>query len=176
MDRGNLGFGSTYKYHQFLKMEKVHVGPCCRSLFTSMLGNTKATGAKNDPQCSSHKLFSSKSIAKWRRRLATVDKWPSIKDSAKSVSLECDLGIMDVCIGTTFKFNEITFTLHWNTAKRWNFRGTIVFTSWVKGLSIYQATEMIVMVVETPSPKNFHWIYPVELNRLISYEMERICG
>ena len=102
------------------------------------------------------------------------------KDSAGSIShIECDTIIMDEkSKSDTIPFNEIhnsQVSLE-HEAKVSKISEEQLYYLMSRGLSEAEATEMIVMGFVEPFTKELPMEYAVELNRLISYEMEGSVG
>ena len=99
------------------------------------------------------------------------------KDSKKSVShIECDTILMDdLSKSDTIPFNEIH-----NSQVALEHEAKVseeqLYYLMSRGLSEQEATEMIVMGFVEPFTKELPMEYAVELNRLISYEMEGSVG
>ena len=112
--------------------------------------------------------------------MTTVDKLLSNKDSKKSVShIECDTILMDdLSKSDTIPFNEIhnSQVALEHEAKVSKISEEQLYYLMSRGLSEQEATEMIVMGFVEPFTKELPMEYAVELNRLISYEMEGSVG
>ena len=102
------------------------------------------------------------------------------KDSKKSVShIECDTILMDdLSKSDTIPFNEIhnSQVALEHEAKVSKISEEQLYYLMSRGLSEQEATEMIVMGFVEPFTKELPMEYAVELNRLISYEMEGSVG
>ena len=102
------------------------------------------------------------------------------KNSKKSVShIECDTIIMDdLSASDTIPFNEIhnSQVALEHEAKVSKISEEQLYYLMSRGLSESEATEMIVMGFVEPFTKELPMEYAVELNRLISYEMEGSVG
>ncbi|SFC33896.1 Uncharacterized protein family (UPF0051) [Alkalibacterium subtropicum] len=102
------------------------------------------------------------------------------RDSAGSIShIECDTIIMDdLSKSDTIPFNEIhnsNVSLE-HEAKVSKISEEQLYYLMSRGLDEETATEMIVMGFVEPFTKELPMEYAVELNRLISYEMEGSVG
>ena len=139
------------------------------------------TGAKmihNAPHTSSSIV--SKSIAKGGGKVDYRGQVTFNKNSKKSVShIECDTIIMDdLSASDTIPFNEIhnSQVALEHEAKVSKISEEQLYYLMSRGLSESEATEMIVMGFVEPFTKELPMEYAVELNRLISYEMEGSVG
>ena len=139
------------------------------------------TGAKmihNAPNTSSSIV--SKSIAKDGGEVNYRGQVTFAKNSKRSIShIECDTIIMDQASKSdTIPFNEIhngQVSLE-HEAKVSKISEEQLFYLMSRGLSESEATEMIIMGFVEPFTKELPMEYAVELNRLISYEMEGSVG
>ena len=177
---GNLGAKTTMKY------PSVYLdGPGARGTMLSIaFANTNQhqdTGAKmihNAPHTSSSIV--SKSIAKGGGKVDYRGQVTFGKNSQKSVShIECDTIIMDdISASDTIPFNEIhnSQVALEHEAKVSKISEEQLYYLMSRGLSESEATEMIVMGFVEPFTKELPMEYAVELNRLISYEMEGSVG
>lgn len=177
---GNLGAKTTMKY------PSVYLdGPGARgtmlSIAFSNAGQHQDTGAKmihNAPHTSSSIV--SKSIAKGGGKVDYRGQVTFNKDSKKSVShIECDTILMDdISKSDTIPFNEIhnSQVALEHEAKVSKISEEQLYYLMSRGLSESEATEMIVMGFVEPFTKELPMEYAVELNRLISYEMEGSVG
>jgi Fe-S cluster assembly protein SufB len=144
-------------------------------------GQVQDTGAKmihNAPQTSSSIV--SKSIAKDGGAVNYRGQVTFSKDSAGSIShIECDTIIMDeLSKSDTIPYNEIhnsNVALE-HEAKVSKISEEQLYYLMSRGLDEETATEMIVMGFVEPFSKELPMEYAVELNRLISYEMEGSVG
>ena len=144
-------------------------------------GQHQDTGAKmihNAPHTSSSIV--SKSIAKGGGKVDYRGQVTFNKNSKKSVShIECDTIIMDdLSASDTIPFNEIhnSQVALEHEAKVSKISEEQLYYLMSRGLSESEATEMIVMGFVEPFTKELPMEYAVELNRLISYEMEGSVG
>lgn len=177
---GNLGANKTMKYPAvFLD------GPGARGTMLSIaFANNQQiqdTGAKmihNAPNTSSSIV--SKSIAKGGGEVNYRGQVTFNKASKKSIShIECDTIIMDdISKSDTIPFNEIhnSQVALEHEAKVSKISEEQLYYLMSRGLSEIEATEMIVMGFVEPFTKELPMEYAVELNRLISYEMEGSVG
>jgi Fe-S cluster assembly protein SufB len=177
---GNLGSKVTMKY------PAVYLdGPGARGTMLSIAvageGQIQDTGAKmihNAPNTSS--TIVSKSIAKSGGETNYRGQVYFGKHSDHSKShVECDTIIMDEkSKSDTIPFNEIhnsNVSLE-HEAKVSKISEEQLYYLMSRGLSESEATEMIVMGFVEPFTKELPMEYAVELNRLISYEMEGSVG
>ncbi|WP_027108534.1 Fe-S cluster assembly protein SufB [Lacticigenium naphthae] len=177
---GNLGSKITMKY------PSVHLnGPGARGTMLSIAmageGQNQDTGAKmihNAPNTSSSIV--SKSIAKDGGEVNYRGQVTFGKNSGGSIShIECDTIIMDdKSKSDTIPFNEIhnsNVSLE-HEAKVSKISEEQLYYLMSRGLSEETATEMIVMGFVEPFTKELPMEYAVELNRLISFEMEGSVG
>ncbi|HCS93992.1 MAG TPA: Fe-S cluster assembly protein SufB [Bavariicoccus seileri] len=177
---GNLGAKTTMKYPSvFLEGE----GARGTMLSVAFAGKNQVqdTGCKmihNAPHTSSSVV--SKSISKDGgevnyRGQVTFDKAAEYSAS----HIECDTIIMDeLSKSDTIPFNEIhnsKATLE-HEAKVSKISEEQLFYLMSRGISESEATEMIIMGFVEPFTKELPMEYAVELNRLISYEMEGSVG
>ena len=144
-------------------------------------GQHQDTGAKmihNAPHTSSSIV--SKSIARNGGKVDYRGQVTFNKDSKKSVShIECDTILMDdLSKSDTIPFNEIhnSQVALEHEAKVSKISEEQLYYLMSRGLSEQEATEMIVMGFVEPFTKELPMEYAVELNRLISYEMEGSVG
>ncbi|HHD5154787.1 TPA: Fe-S cluster assembly protein SufB [Streptococcus pyogenes] len=177
---GNLGAKTTMKY------PSVYLdGPGARGTMLSIAfanaGQHQDTGAKmihNAPHTSSSIV--SKSIAKSGGKVDYRGQVTFNKQSKKSVShIECDTILMDdISKSDTIPFNEIhnSQVALEHEAKVSKISEEQLYYLMSRGLSESEATEMIVMGFVEPFTKELPMEYAVELNRLISYEMEGSVG
>lgn len=177
---GNLGAKTTMKY------PSVYLdGPGARGTMLSIAfanaGQHQDTGAKmihNAPHTSSSIV--SKSIAKGGGKVDYRGQVTFNKQSKKSVShIECDTILMDdISKSDTIPFNEIhnSQVALEHEAKVSKISEEQLYYLMSRGLSESEATEMIVMGFVEPFTKELPMEYAVELNRLISYEMEGSVG
>ena len=122
----------------------------------------------------------SKSIAKDGGEVNYRGQVTFAKNSKRSIShIECDTIIMDQASKSdTIPFNEIhngQVSLE-HEAKVSKISEEQLFYLMSRGLSESEATEMIIMGFVEPFTKELPMEYAVELNRLISYEMEGSVG
>ena len=177
---GNLGAKTTMKY------PSVYLdGPGARGTMLSIAfanaGQHQDTGAKmihNAPHTSSSIV--SKSIAKGGGKVDYRGQVTFNKNSKKSVShIECDTILMDdLSKSDTIPYNEIhnSQVALEHEAKVSKISEEQLYYLMSRGLSENEATEMIVMGFVEPFTKELPMEYAVELNRLISYEMEGSVG
>lgn len=161
-------------------MAKVPVARCYRLPFfgANQIQDTGAKMIHNAPNTSSSIV--SKSIAKDGGEVNYRGQVTFGKDSAGSIShIECDTIIMDEkSKSDTIPFNEIhnsQVSLE-HEAKVSKISEEQLYYLMSRGLSEAEATEMIVMGFVEPFTKELPMEYAVELNRLISYEMEGSVG
>ncbi len=113
-------------------------------------------------------------------RLTTVDKSLSTRILRNLVPhIECDTILMDdLSKSDTIPFNEIhnSQVALEHEAKVSKISEEQLYYLMSRGLSEQEATEMIVMGFVEPFTKELPMEYAVELNRLISYEMEGSVG
>lgn len=177
---GNLGAKTTMKYPSIILKEEYARGNVI-SVAMAGEGQVQDTGTKVihlAPHTSSSIV--SKSIS---REGGAVDYRgqvyiaPEAKDSFSHI--ECDTIIMDErSRSDTIPFNEIhnaDVSLE-HEAKVSKISEEQLYYLMSRGLSESQATEMIVMGFVEPFAKELPMEYAVELNRLISYEMEGSVG
>lgn len=177
---GNIGSKTTMKYPSIILN-----GEGAKGTVTTMAmageGQVQDTGAKlihNAPNTSSNII--SKSIARdggvvnYRGQIYVSDK---AKNSDSHI--ECDTIILDEkSKSDTIPFNEIHHS-HVNLeheAKVSKISESQLYYLMSRGLSEEEATQMIVMGFVEPISKELPMEYAVELNRLISYEMEGSVG
>lgn len=177
---GNLGAAITMKY------PAVYLdGPGARGTMLSIAFANRSqiqdTGAKmihNAPNTSSSIV--SKSIAKGGGEVNYRGQVTFNAASKKSVShIECDTIIMDdISKSDTIPFNEIhnSQVALEHEAKVSKISEEQLYYLMSRGLTESEATEMIVMGFVEPFTKELPMEYAVELNRLISYEMEGSVG
>ncbi|GAA0483624.1 Fe-S cluster assembly protein SufB [Alkalibacterium sp. s-m-22] len=177
---GNLGAKTTMKY------PSIHLnGRGARGTTMSIAmageGQVQDTGAKmihNAPNTSSSIV--SKSIAKDGGTVNYRGQVTFGKNSGGSIShIECDTILMDdLSKSDTIPFNEIhnsNVALE-HEAKVSKISEEQLYYLMSRGLDEETATEMIVMGFVEPFTKELPMEYAVELNRLISYEMEGSVG
>ncbi|GAA0366795.1 Fe-S cluster assembly protein SufB [Alkalibacterium iburiense] len=177
---GNLGAKTTMKY------PSIHLnGRGARGTTMSIAmageGQVQDTGAKmihNAPNTSSSIV--SKSIAKDGGAVNYRGQVTFGRDSAGSIShIECDTIIMDeLSKSDTIPYNEIhnsNVALE-HEAKVSKISEEQLYYLMSRGLDEETATEMIIMGFVEPFTKELPMEYAVELNRLISYEMEGSVG
>lgn len=177
---GNLGAKTTMKYPSVYLDGKGARGTMLSIAFAGA-NQIQDTGAKmihNAPNTSSSIV--SKSIAKDGGEVNYRGQVTFGKDSAGSIShIECDTIIMDEkSKSDTIPFNEIhnsQVSLE-HEAKVSKISEEQLYYLMSRGLSEAEATEMIVMGFVEPFTKELPMEYAVELNRLISYEMEGSVG
>ncbi|MCH4177522.1 MAG: Fe-S cluster assembly protein SufB [Streptococcaceae bacterium] len=177
---GNLGAKATMKYPA-VYLDGAGARGTMLSIAFAGKGQEQDTGAKmihNAPHTSSSIV--SKSISKDGgavnyRGQVTFNK-PSIKSASH---IECDTIIMDdISKSDTIPFNEIhnSQVALEHEAKVSKISEEQLYYLMSRGLSESEATEMIVMGFVEPFTKELPMEYAVELNRLISYEMEGSVG
>ena len=177
---GNLGAKTTMKYPSVYLDGEGARGTMLSIAFANK-GQHQDTGAKmihNAPHTSSSIV--SKSIAKGGGKVDYRGQVTFNKESKKSVShIECDTIIMDdISRSDTIPFNEIhnSQVALEHEAKVSKISEEQLYYLMSRGLSEQEATEMIVMGFVEPFTKELPMEYAVELNRLISYEMEGSVG
>ena len=177
---GNLGAEVTMKYPSVYLDGEGARGTMLSIAFANA-GQHQDTGAKmnhNAPHTSSSIV--SKSIAKGGGKVDYRGQVTFNKNSKKSVShIECDTIIMDdLSASDTIPFNEIhnSQVALEHEAKVSKISEEQLYYLMSRGLSESEATEMIVMGFVEPFTKELPMEYAVELNRLISYEMEGSVG
>lgn len=177
---GNLGAKTTMKYPSVYLDGEGARGTMLSIAFANK-GQHQDTGAKmihNAPHTSSSIV--SKSIAKGGGKVDYRGQVTFNKGSKKSVShIECDTIIMDdISRSDTIPFNEIhnSQVALEHEAKVSKISEEQLYYLMSRGLSEQEATEMIVMGFVEPFTKELPMEYAVELNRLISYEMEGSVG
>ena len=177
---GNLGAKTTMKYPSVYLDGEGARGTMLSIAFANA-GQHQDTGAKmihNAPHTSSSIV--SKSIAKGGGKVDYRGQVSFNKNSKKSVShIECDTIIMDdLSASDTIPFNEIhnSQVALEHEAKVSKISEEQLYYLMSRGLSESEATEMIVMGFVEPFTKELPMEYAVELNRLISYEMEGSVG
>ena len=177
---GNLGAKTTMKYPSVYLDGEGARGTMLSIAFANA-GQHQDTGAKmihNAPHTSSSIV--SKSIAKGGGKVDYRGQVTFNKNSKKSVShIECDTIIMDdLSASDTIPFNEIhnSQVALEHEAKVSRISEEQLYYLMSRGLSESEATEMIVMGFVEPFTKELPMEYAVELNRLISYEMEGSVG
>lgn len=177
---GNLGAKTTMKYPSVYLDGEGARGTMLSIAFANK-GQRQDTGAKmihNAPHTSSSIV--SKSIAKGGGKVDYRGQVTFNKESKKSVShIECDTIIMDdISRSDTIPFNEIhnSQVALEHEAKVSKISEEQLYYLMSRGLSEQEATEMIVMGFVEPFTKELPMEYAVELNRLISYEMEGSVG
>ena len=177
---GNLGVEVTMKYPSVYLDGEGARGTMLSIAFANA-GQHQDTGAKmihNAPHTSSSIV--SKSIARNGGKVDYRGQVTFNKDSKKSVShIECDTILMDdLSKSDTIPFNEIhnSQVALEHEAKVSKISEEQLYYLMSRGLSEQEATEMIVMGFVEPFTKELPMEYAVELNRLISYEMEGSVG
>ena len=177
---GNLGAKTTMKYPSVYLDGEGARGTMLSIAFANK-GQHQDTGAKmihNAPHTSSSIV--SKSIAKGGGKVDYRGQVTFNKNSKKSVShIECDTILMDdISSSDTIPFNEIhnSQVALEHEAKVSKISEEQLYYLMSRGLSEQEATEMIVMGFVEPFTKELPMEYAVELNRLISYEMEGSVG
>ena len=177
---GNLGAEVTMKYPSVYLDGEGARGTMLSIAFANA-GQHQDTGAKmihNAPHTSSSIV--SKSIARNGGKVDYRGQVTFNKDSKKSVShIECDTILMDdLSKSDTITFNEIhnSQVALEHEAKVSKISEEQLYYLMSRGLSEQEATEMIVMGFVEPFTKELPMEYAVELNRLISYEMEGSVG
>nr|WP_057491676.1 Fe-S cluster assembly protein SufB [Streptococcus orisasini] len=177
---GNLGAHTTMKYPSVYLDGEGARGTMLSIAFANH-GQHQDTGAKmihNAPHTSSSIV--SKSIAKGGGKVDYRGQVTFNKASKKSVShIECDTIIMDdISASDTIPFNEIhnSQVALEHEAKVSKISEEQLYYLMSRGLTESEATEMIVMGFVEPFTKELPMEYAVELNRLISYEMEGSVG
>ncbi len=177
---GNLGAEVTMKYPSVMLDGEGARGTMLSIAFANA-GQHQDTGAKmihNAPHTSSSIV--SKSIARNGGKVDYRGQVTFNKDSKKSVShIECDTILMDdISKSDTIPFNEIhnSQVALEHEAKVSKISEEQLYYLMSRGLSEQEATEMIVMGFVEPFTKELPMEYAVELNRLISYEMEGSVG
>ena len=177
---GNLGAKTTMKYPSVYLDGEGARGTMLSIAFANK-GQHQDTGAKmihNAPHTSSSIV--SKSIAKGGGKVDYRGQVTFNKESKKSVShIECDTIIMDdISRSDTIPFNEIhnSQVALEHEAKVSKISEEQLYYLMSRGLSEQEAPEMIVMGFVEPFTKELPMEYAVELNRLISYEMEGSVG
>lgn len=177
---GNLGAKTTMKYPSVYLDGEGARGTMLSIAFANK-GQHQDTGAKmihNAPHTSSSIV--SKSIAKGGGKVDYRGQVTFNKESKKSVShIECDTILMDdISRSDTIPFNEIhnSQVALEHEAKVSKISEEQLYYLMSRGLSEQEATEMIVMGFVEPFTKELPMEYAVELNRLISYEMEGSVG
>jgi Fe-S cluster assembly protein SufB len=177
---GNLGSKTTMKYPAVILDGQGSRGTMLSIAFANA-GQIQDTGAKmihRAPNTSSSIV--SKSIAKGGGETNYRGTVVFSKDSKNSTShVECDTIIMDeFSRSDTFPFNEAhnsQVTLE-HEAKVSKISEEQLYYLMSRGLTAAEATQMIVMGFVEPFTKELPMEYAVELNRLISYEMEGSVG
>ena len=177
---GNLGAEVTMKYPSVYLDGEGARGTMLSIAFANA-GQHQDTGAKmihNAPHTSSSIV--SKSIARNGGKVDYRGQVTFNKDSKKSVShIECDTILMDdLSKSDTIPFNEIhnSQVALEHEAKVSKISEEQLYYLMSRGLSEQEATEMIVIGFVEPFTKELPMEYAVELNRLISYEMEGSVG
>lgn len=177
---GNLGAKTTMKYPSVYLDGQGARGTMLSIAFASA-NQVQDTGAKmihNAPNTSSSIV--SKSIAKDGGEVNYRGQVTFGPKSQGSIShIECDTIIMDdQSKSDTIPFNEIhngQVSLE-HEAKVSKISEEQLYYLMSRGLTESEATEMIVMGFVEPFTKELPMEYAVELNRLISYEMEGSVG
>ena len=177
---GNLGAHTTMKYPSVYLDGEGARGTMLSIAFANR-GQHQDTGAQmihNAPHTSSSIV--SKSIAKGGGKVDYRGQVSFNKSSQKSVShIECDTIIMDdISASDTIPFNEIhnSQVALEHEAKVSKISEEQLYYLMSRGLTESEATEMIVMGFVEPFTKELPMEYAIELNRLISYEMEGSVG
>ena len=177
---GNLGAKTTMKYPSVYLEGEGARGTMLTVAFANK-GQIQDTGAKmihNAPNTSSSIV--SKSIAKGGGEVNYRGQVTFGKKSKGSIShIECDTIIMDnLSKSDTIPFNEIhnSQVALEHEAKVSKISEEQLYYLMSRGLTEEEATEMIVMGFVEPFTKELPMEYAVELNRLISYEMEGSVG
>lgn len=177
---GNLGSHTTMKYPSVILDGEGARGTMLTIAFANghQIQDTGAKMIHNAPYTSSSIV--SKSIA---RRGGEVNYRGQVKfgpQAKKSAShIECDTIIMDdLSKSDTIPYNEIHHSqvALEHEAKVSKISEDQLYYLMSRGLSESQATEMIVMGFVEPFTRELPMEYAVELNRLISYEMEGSVG
>ena len=177
---GNLGAKTTMKYPS-VYLEGQGARGTMLSIAFAGANQIQDTGAKmihNAPNTSSSIV--SKSISKDGGEVNYRGQVKFAKNTRSRVShIECDTIIMDeLSKSDTIPFNEIhnsQVSLE-HEAKVSKISEEQLYYLMSRGLSEAEATEMIVMGFVEPFTKELPMEYAVELNRLISYEMEGSVG
>lgn len=177
---GNLGAKTTMKYPSIMLNGEGARGTTM-SIAMAGAGQVQDTGAKmihNAPNTSSSIV--SKSISKDGGAVNYRGQVTFSKNSSGSMShIECDTIIMDeLSKSDTIPYNEIhndNIALE-HEAKVSKISEEQLYYLMSRGLDEETATEMIVMGFIEPFTKELPMEYAVELNRLISYEMEGSVG
>ncbi|MDR2464994.1 MAG: Fe-S cluster assembly protein SufB, partial [Streptococcaceae bacterium] len=177
---GNLGAKTTMKYPAVILNGSGARGTKL-SIAVAGKGQVQDTGAKmiHLAENTSSSIVS-KSIAKDGGEVNYRGQVTFGKESKKSGShIECDTIIMDdLSKSDTIPFNEIhnSQVALEHEAKVSKISEEQLYYLMSRGLSEGEATEMIVMGFVEPFTKELPMEYAVELNRLISYEMEGSVG
>lgn len=177
---GNLGSHKTMKYPAVL-LNGPHARGTVLTVAFAGKNQHQHTGAKlihNAPNTSSSIV--SKSIAKDGGQVDYMGQVYFGKNSGGSKShVECDTIIMDeLSKSDTIPFNEIhnSNVAMEHEAKVSKISEEQLYYLMSRGLDEETATEMIVMGFVEPFTKELPMEYAVELNRLISHEMEGSVG
>ncbi|EJN94415.1 Fe-S cluster assembly protein SufB [Streptococcus ratti] len=177
---GNLGSHTTMKYPSVILDGEGARGTMLSIAFANGK-QVQDTGGKmihNAPRTSSSIV--SKSISKGGGEVNYRGQVTFGRNSQKSVShIECDTIIMDeLSRSDTVPFNEIhnSQVALEHEAKVSKISEEQLYYLMSRGLTESQATEMIVMGFVEPFTKELPMEYAIELNRLISYEMEGSVG
>ena len=177
---GNLGSHATMKYPSVILDGEGARGTMLSIAFANGK-QVQDTGGKmihNAPRTSSSIV--SKSISKGGGEVNYRGQVTFGRNSQKSVShIECDTIIMDeLSRSDTVPFNEIhnSQVALEHEAKVSKISEEQLYYLMSRGLTESQATEMIVMGFVEPFTKELPMEYAIELNRLISYEMEGSVG
>ena len=177
---GNLGSHTTMKYPSVILDGEGARGTMLSIAFANGK-QVQDTGGKmihNAPHTSSSIV--SKSISKGGGEVNYRGQVTFGRNSQKSVShIECDTIIMDeLSRSDTVPFNEIhnSQVALEHEAKVSKISEEQLYYLMSRGLTENQATEMIVMGFVEPFTKELPMEYAIELNRLISYEMEGSVG
>ena len=177
---GNLGAKTTMKYPSVYLEGEGARGTMLSVAFANgkQIQDTGAKMIHNAPNTSSSII--SKSIAKSGGEVNYRGQVTFNKNSAGSIShIECDTIIMDnESKSDTIPYNEIhnSQVALEHEAKVSKISEEQLYYLMSRGLTEIQATEMIVMGFVEPFTKELPMEYAVELNRLISYEMEGSVG
>lgn len=177
---GNLGSKTTMKYPAIYLDGQGATGTMLTIAFANA-GQDQDTGAKmihNAPYTKSSII--SKSLAKGGGKVDYRGQVTFKENSQKSLShIECDTILMDdLSASDTIPFNEIhnsSVSLE-HEAKVSKISEDQLFYLMSRGLTESEATEKIVMGFIEPFAKELPMEYAVELNRLISFEMEGSIG
>ncbi len=177
---GNIGSKLTMKYPAV-----VMVGPRAKGVVISIAvagkGMHQHAGAKMThlaPDCSS--TIVSKSLSKHGGKVTYMGLSKFGRNSAGSKSnIKCDTIILDdISTSDTIPYNEVQ-----NDSVTLEHEATVskvsedqLFYLMSRGLTVDEATQMIVMGFIEPFTKELPMEYAVEMNRLIKFEMEGSIG